>query len=205
MCTRRQRQLALPAFIALSVPRRSRPHSGDAQSHVSRSLRKQAHSKPRCRVRRHRKSTTSARKSPSSRTPGSKSDVGSGNFAAEGNKKRAWKLRGPALVTTSSGYLAYAARLLTELSLLHKESQCDLLLSTLDLLLSTLALLLSTLALLLSTSKATPSDMHSENPQASRSRYSRRRESMETLNWEIMGRLKSFTPSSHRVIVLSDG
>jgi hypothetical protein len=173
-CTRRQRQLAIPAFIALSVPRRSRPHSGDAQSHVSRSLRKQAHSKPRCRVRRHGKSTTSARKSPSSRTPGSKSDVGSGNFAAEGNKKQAWKPRGPALVTTSSGYLAYAARSLTRLSLLHKESQCDLLLST---------------------SKATTSDMHSENPQASRSRYSRRRESMETLNWEIMGRLESFTPS----------
>jgi hypothetical protein len=81
---------------------------------------------------------------------------------------------GPALVTTSSGYLAYAARSLTRLSLLHKESQCDLLLST---------------------SKATTSDMHSENPQASRSRYSRRRESMETLNWETMGRLKSLTPS----------
>jgi hypothetical protein len=113
MCTRRPRQLALPVFIGLNVPRRSRPQSGDAPSHVSRSLRKQAHSKRRCRVRRHRKSTSSARRSPSSRTPGLKSDVGSGNFAPEGSKKQAWKLHGAALVTISSAYLAYAARSLT--------------------------------------------------------------------------------------------
>jgi hypothetical protein len=48
---------------------------------------------------------------------GLKSDVGSDNFAAEGNKKQAWKLHGLALATTSSGYLAYAARSLTGLSL----------------------------------------------------------------------------------------
>ena len=125
MFTRRQRLLALLAFIALSVPRRSRPHGGDAQSHVSRSLRKQLHSKPRCRVRQHRKSTTNARRSPSSRTPGLKSDAGSGNFGAEGKRKQAWKLGGPALVTTSSGCSAYAARWLTQLSLLHKQSQCS--------------------------------------------------------------------------------
>jgi hypothetical protein len=120
MCTRRR---ALPAFIPLSVPRRSRLRSGDAPSHVSRSPRKQAHSKPRCRVRRHRKSTNSARRSPSFRTPGLKSDAGFGNFAAEGNKKQAWKLRGPALVTTSSGYLAHAARSLTRLSLLPRKER----------------------------------------------------------------------------------
>jgi hypothetical protein len=88
----RRGQPALPAFIAPSVPQRSRPRSGDVPSRVSRSLRKQAHSKPRCRVRRHRKSITNARRSPSSRTPGLKSDVGSGNFAAEGKRKQAWKL-----------------------------------------------------------------------------------------------------------------
>jgi hypothetical protein len=43
--------------------------------------------------------------------------VGSDNFAAEGNKKQAWKLHGLALVTTSSGYLAFAAKSLTRLSL----------------------------------------------------------------------------------------
>src|SRR5579863_1568861 len=124
MFTRRQRQLALPAFIGLSVPPRSPPRSGDALSHVSRSLRKQAHSKPRCRLRRHRKSTSSARKSPSSRTPGLKSDVGSGNFVAEGNEKQAWKLHGPVLVTTSSDYLAYAARSLPRLPLPPRERHC---------------------------------------------------------------------------------
>jgi hypothetical protein len=123
--TRRRRQLALPAFIAPSVPRRGRLPSGDVPSRVSRSLRKQAHSKPRCRVRLHRKSTANARRSPSSRTPGLKSDVGFGNFAVEGEVKQAWKRRGRVLVTTSSGYLAYAARLLTQLSLLHKKSQCS--------------------------------------------------------------------------------
>jgi hypothetical protein len=50
--------------------------------------------------------------------------VGSGNFVAEGKRKQAWKLRGHVLVTTSSGYLAYVARLLTQLSLLHNKSQC---------------------------------------------------------------------------------
>jgi hypothetical protein len=99
-CTRRRGQLALLASIAPSVPRISRPRSGDVPSRVSRSLRKQAHSKPRCRVRRHRKSITNARRSPSSRTPGFKSDVGSVIFVAEGKRKQAWKLSGHVLVTT---------------------------------------------------------------------------------------------------------
>jgi hypothetical protein len=34
------------------------------------------------------------------RTPGLKSDVGSGNFVAEGKRKQAWKLSGHVLVTT---------------------------------------------------------------------------------------------------------
>ncbi len=67
------------------------------------------------------KSTTSARRSPSSHTPGLKSDAGSGNFAAGDNKKQAWKLHGPALVTTSFGYLAYAARSLAQLPLSPKQ------------------------------------------------------------------------------------
>ena len=54
-----------------------------------------------------------------------KERCGLGNFAAEGKRKPAWKLPGRVLVTTSSGYLAYAARLLTQLSLLHKKSQCS--------------------------------------------------------------------------------
>jgi hypothetical protein len=48
--------------------------------------------------------------------------VGFDNFAVEGKRRQAWKLGGRASVTTSSGYLAYAARLLTQLSLLHKKA-----------------------------------------------------------------------------------
>jgi len=51
--------------------------------------------------------------------------VGSDNFAAEGKRKPAWKLPGRDLLIASSGYLAYAAGLLTQLSLLHKKSQCS--------------------------------------------------------------------------------
>ena len=43
----------------------------------------------------------------------------------EGNRKQAWNLRGCVLVTISSGYLAYAVRLLTQLSLLHNKNQCS--------------------------------------------------------------------------------
>ena len=75
---RRRGQLVLPASIAPSVARKSRPHSGDAAQ----------------------TSIANARRSSSSRTPELKSDVGSGNFVAEGKRKQAWKLSGHVLVTT---------------------------------------------------------------------------------------------------------
>jgi hypothetical protein len=64
-------------------------------------------------------------RSQSSRTPGSKSDVDSGNFDAGDKRRRRWKLLGLALVTTSSAGSAYDASSIPQQLLLLKQTQMN--------------------------------------------------------------------------------
>ncbi len=79
--------------------------------------------RPRNVPKRQKQSTAKGRRSRSSRTPGSKNDVHSGNFDAGDKRRRRWKLPGLALVTTSSAGSAYDASSTPQPSLLLKGTQ----------------------------------------------------------------------------------
>jgi hypothetical protein len=127
VCARRYtehpKQHAVAVHCGISaVPRRRDPH-GCAPSLAARILRRRPLSKPRWKPKRQKQSTANDRRSLSFRTPGSKSDVGSGNFDAGGKRRRRWKLPGLALVTTSSGRSAYDASSMPQQQLLLKRTQ----------------------------------------------------------------------------------
>jgi hypothetical protein len=87
ICTKRRRQLVAPAYTEISALPRNRDQSGGESSRASSNPRQRLPSKLRWRPKRQSKFTGNDRRSPSSRMPGSKSDVDSGNFDA-GDKKR---------------------------------------------------------------------------------------------------------------------
>src|SRR5580704_13458529 len=109
MYTEHPKQHAVAVHCVISVVPRRRYPNGCAPSLAARIRLRRLLSKPRWRPKRQKQSTAKGRRSLSSRTPGSKSDVDSGNFDAGDKRRRRWKLSGLALVTTSSAGSAYDA------------------------------------------------------------------------------------------------
>src|SRR5450631_2710807 len=107
--TEPRKQHAVAVHCVINAALRRRAPNGEGPSLAAKILRQPGLSKPRWRPKRQKQSTANDRRSLSSRTPGSKSDVDFGNFDAEDKKRHPWKLLGLASVTTSSGGSAYAA------------------------------------------------------------------------------------------------
>lgn len=124
MYTEHPKQHAVAVHCVISVVPRTRDPNGCAPLLAARILLRRLLSKLRWRPKRQKQSTANDRRSLSSRTPGSKSDVNSGNFDAGDEKRRQWKLPGLALVTTSSAGSAYDASSIPQLLLL-KQTQLN--------------------------------------------------------------------------------
>src|SRR5271156_1135054 len=110
MSTKHPRQLAVAVHTVINaLPGKHHP-TGAGPSLAWRNRLIRLLSKLRWKPKQQRKSTANDHKSPSSRTPGSRSVVGSGNFDAEGKTRHLWKLLGPASATTLSAGSAYGER-----------------------------------------------------------------------------------------------
>src|SRR5271163_5129052 len=99
--TEHRKQHAVAVRCVINAAPRRRAPNGEGPSLAARILLQLRLSKPKWRPKREKQSTANDRRSPSSRTPGSKSDVHSASFDAGDNRRPRWKLLGPALVTTS--------------------------------------------------------------------------------------------------------
>src|SRR5580704_2164465 len=98
--TEHRKQHAVAVRCVINAAPRRRAPNGEGPSLAARILLQQRLLKPRWKPKRQKLSTANDRRSPSSRTPGSKSDVGSASFGAVDKRRPRWKLSGPALVTT---------------------------------------------------------------------------------------------------------
>ena len=120
MYTEPQKQHAVPVPCVISAAPRRRDLIGCGPSPAAWILPQRRLSKPRWRPKRQKQSTANDRRLLNFRTPGSKSDVDSGNFDAGDKRRRRWKLPGLALVTTSSAGSAYDASSMPQLLLLKR-------------------------------------------------------------------------------------
>src|SRR5271168_3080787 len=121
--TERRKQHAAAVHCVINAAPRRRAPNGEGPSLAARILLQPRLSRQKWRPKRQKQSTANDRRSLSSRTPGSKSDVDSGNFDAGDKTTRRWKLPGLALVTTSFAGSAYDASSMPQKRLLHKRTQ----------------------------------------------------------------------------------